>query len=89
MAYQDLVRQLAKACRFIAHEFSEHRLPTTAKDPLQAIAEATPHLPLTHSISAVVILAQIRSMVIDLLELTGMDYLAAREWFLIWTEPMA
>ena len=79
VAYQDLVRQLAEACRFIAHEFSEHRLPTTAKDPLQAIAEATPHLQLTHSISAVVILAQIRSMVADLMELTGMEYTEARE----------
>jgi uncharacterized membrane protein YgaE (UPF0421/DUF939 family) len=79
VAYQDLVRQLAEACRFIAHEFSEHRLPTTAKDPLRAIAEATSHLHLTHSISAVVILAQARSMVADMMQLTGMEYADARE----------
>src|SRR5215218_9170882 len=79
VAYQDLVQRLAKACRFIAHEFSEHRLPKTAKDPLREIAEATPHLQLTHSISAIVILAQIRSMVADLMELTGMEYVEARE----------
>ena len=79
MAYQDLVRRLAEACRFIAHEFSEHRLPTAAKDRLRDIAEATPHLQLTHSISAVVILAQTRSMVTDLLELTGLQYGEARE----------
>jgi uncharacterized membrane protein YgaE (UPF0421/DUF939 family) len=79
LAYQDLVRQLAEACRFIAHELSEHRLPAAAKDRLREIAEATPHLQLTHSISAVVILAQIRSMVSDLMELTGMEYAEARE----------
>ncbi len=79
VAYQDLVRRLAEACTFIAHEFSEHRLPTAAKDRLREIAEATPHLQLTHSISAVVILAQIRSIVTDLMELTGMEYVEARE----------
>ena len=79
VTYQDLVRRLAEVCRFIAHEFSEHRLPTAAKDQLREIAEATPHLHLTHSISAVVILAQIRSIVTDLMELTGMEYLEARE----------
>jgi uncharacterized membrane protein YgaE (UPF0421/DUF939 family) len=79
VTYQDLVRRLAEACRFIAHEFSEHRLPTAAKDQLRDIAEATPHLHLTHSISAVVILAQIRSIVTDLMELTGMEYVEARE----------
>ena len=79
VTYQDLVRRLAEVCRFIAHEFSEHRLPTAAKDQLREIAEATPHLHLTHSISAVVILAQIRSTVTDLMELTGMEYVEARE----------
>ena len=79
VAYQDLVRRLAEACRFIAHELIEHRLPTTAKDRLREIAEASAHLQLTHSISAVVILAQIRSIVTDLMELTGMEYAEARE----------
>jgi uncharacterized membrane protein YccC len=78
-AYQDLVRRLAEASRFIAHELSEHRLPTAAKDRLREIAKATAHLQLTHSISAVVILAQIRSTVTDLMELTGMEYIEARE----------
>jgi len=79
LAYQHLVRRLAEACRFIAHEFSEHRLPTAAKDQLREIAEATSHLQLTHAISAVVILAQIRSMITDLMELTGMEYAEARQ----------
>jgi uncharacterized membrane protein YgaE (UPF0421/DUF939 family) len=79
VAYQEVVRRLAEACRFIAHEFSEHRLPTAARDRLREIAEATPHLQLTHSLSAVVILAQTRSMVVDLMELTGLQYGEARE----------
>jgi uncharacterized membrane protein YgaE (UPF0421/DUF939 family) len=80
VANQELVRRLAEACRFIAHEFSEHRLPNAARDRLREIAEATSHLQLTHSISAVVILAQTRSMVTDLMELTGMEYVEAREF---------
>jgi uncharacterized membrane protein YgaE (UPF0421/DUF939 family) len=78
-AYQDLIRRLADVCRLIAKELAERRIPTAARDQLREIAEATSHLQLSHSISAVVILAQIRSMVSDLMELTGMEYAEARE----------
>ena len=37
------------------------------------------HLPVADSISAVVILAQARSMLVDLMELTGLDYADARD----------
>jgi uncharacterized membrane protein YgaE (UPF0421/DUF939 family) len=77
--YQDLIRRLAEACRFIAKELAERRLPTTARDQLREIGEASAHLQLTGSMSAVVILAQTRSMVVDLIQLTGMDYHEARE----------
>ncbi len=43
------------------------------------MGETSAHLELDATISAVVILAQIRSMTADLLELTGMDYTEARE----------
>jgi uncharacterized membrane protein YgaE (UPF0421/DUF939 family) len=79
VAYQDLIRQLADACRFVARELAEGRLPTAARDELRRIGEASARQPLTQSISADVILAQIRSMVTDLLQLTGMDYSEARE----------
>jgi len=78
-AYGDLMRELAEACRFLARELAEGRLPTVARDQLREIGEATAHQQLTQSISANVILAQIRSMVSDLLQLTGMDYFEARE----------
>jgi uncharacterized membrane protein YgaE (UPF0421/DUF939 family) len=78
-AYQDLIRRLAEVCRFIARELEQQRLPTTARDQLREIGEASAHLQLTASMSAVVILAQTRSMVADLMQLTGMDYHEARE----------
>jgi hypothetical protein len=78
-AYQHLMRRLAEASRFIAAELEAHRLPTAAMDQLQEIGKASAHLQLAASISAVVILAQTRSLVADMMELTGMDYLEARE----------
>ena len=78
-AYQDLIRRLAEVCRFIARELEEQQLPTAARDQLRKIGEASAHLQLTGSMSAVVILAQTRSMVADLMQLTGMDYYEARE----------
>jgi uncharacterized membrane protein YgaE (UPF0421/DUF939 family) len=78
-AYQDLIRRLAEVCRFRARELEEQRLPTAARDELREIGEASAHLQLTGSMSAVVILAQLRSMVADLMQLTGMDYHEARE----------
>ena len=62
-----------------ATELAERRLPLAARDQLRGIGEATAHQELTHSVSAVVILAQTRSIVVDLIELTGMDYQEARE----------
>jgi uncharacterized membrane protein YgaE (UPF0421/DUF939 family) len=79
-AYQDLMRRLAEAFRFIAAELGARRLPTAARDRLREIGEASAHLQLAASISAVVILAQTRSLVADMMELTGMDYLEAREF---------
>jgi hypothetical protein len=62
-----------------AKELAERRLPTAAKDRLREIGEASVHVQLTYSMSAVVILAQTRSIVIDMMQLTGMDYFEARE----------
>jgi len=78
-AYQALIRRLAEASRLIAKELAEHRLPTAARDQLREIAETSAHLPLTESMSAVVILAQTRSMVADMMQLTGIEYADARE----------
>jgi uncharacterized membrane protein YgaE (UPF0421/DUF939 family) len=77
--YLKAMGDLANVCRFMAGELRLYRLPRAARERLEAIGRETAHLPVDESMSAVVILAQIRSMTADLLELTGMDYEHARE----------
>jgi uncharacterized membrane protein YgaE (UPF0421/DUF939 family) len=77
--YRAQMTALAEVMRFMAIELRNSRLPTKARDRLITIGRATSHLELSESISAVVILAQVRSITADLLELTGMDYAEARE----------
>jgi uncharacterized membrane protein YgaE (UPF0421/DUF939 family) len=77
--YLTAIADLSSACRFMAGELRHYRLPRAARERLEVIGRATAHLPVDESLSAVVILAQIRSMTADLLELTGMDYEHARE----------
>jgi hypothetical protein len=69
---------LAEVMRFMAIELRNGRLPTRARDRLVAVGRDTSHLELAGSLSAVTILAQVRSITADLLELTGMDYAEAR-----------
>jgi len=78
-SYLDLMDQLAEVMRFMAIELKSRRLPTGARPRLVAAGDASSHLELVDSISAVVVLAQLRSMISDLLELTGMSYADARE----------
>jgi hypothetical protein len=66
-------------CRLMANELEQHRLPTAAKDRLRALALDNSRVELSDSLDVVVILAQTRSMIVDLLELTGVGYLEARE----------
>jgi hypothetical protein len=77
--YHDLIRRLAETSRFIARELEGRRLPTAARDRLIEIGETSAHLDLADSMSAVVILAQTRSLVADMMGLAGVDYLEARE----------
>lgn len=75
----DLMERLGDVAAFMASELEEGRFPEAARDRLLEIGEVSSHAGLRQGISAVVILAQIRSMTTDLLELTGMDYRHARE----------
>src|SRR3954470_16304795 len=70
--YLELVNRLARTAWFMAEELDEGRLPSAARDDLVAAAEASSHLELADSLSAIAILAQARSMIVDLLELTGL-----------------
>jgi hypothetical protein len=77
--YLVLVAQLAEVVQNMASELYDGRLPAGSRKRLVALAEQSSHLPLHDSISAVVILAQCRSMLVDLMELTGLDNAEARE----------
>jgi uncharacterized membrane protein YgaE (UPF0421/DUF939 family) len=78
-SYLDLMDQLAEVIRFMSIELKARRLPTGARKRLVRVGDASSHVELVESLSAVVILAQLRSMTADLLELTGIDYSEARE----------
>ena len=77
--YLDVITGLARTARFMAEELDAGRLPAAARGDLVATAEASSHLELASSLSAVAILAQTRSMVVDLLELTGLGPDDARD----------
>lgn len=78
-AYIDLMADLAELVTAMADDLSHQRLPTAARDRLAEIGIATSRLPIHESLSAVVLLAQVRSLVVDLMELTGLTAGEARE----------
>lgn len=78
LSYIVVLEELADVISFMAGEMYQQRLPTAARDRLVAVGEATSDLPIHESLSAAVVLAQVRSMVVDLLELTGLSSAEAR-----------
>jgi uncharacterized membrane protein YgaE (UPF0421/DUF939 family) len=78
-SYLALMESLATTMRYMSLQLSERHLPTAAREQLIELAVESSHAKLLDSISAVVILAQLRSMIADLLQLTGMDYEEARK----------
>jgi len=78
-SYLALVDLVADAADAIAEEFAAGRLPAAARDMLADIAEQTAIQNLQGGLSAAVVLAQVRSIVVDLLQLTGLSAEEARE----------
>ena len=78
-SYLRLLESNAGLAERMAIELHEGKLPVAARKQLVAAARESSHLPVADSISAVVILAQARSILVDLMELTGLDYADARE----------
>lgn len=76
--YLEMLGALAQVIDECAAELFARRLPTAKLDMLHALAERTAHVPVLPSLSASVILAQMRSMLVDLMELCGEDYTDAR-----------
>lgn len=78
-SYLRLMDDVAEVTEFMAAEMTAGRLPTAAKERLVVIADGSSHLPMAKTLSAVVILAQLRSMLVDLLQVIGIDNATARE----------
>jgi uncharacterized membrane protein YgaE (UPF0421/DUF939 family) len=78
-AYLALVDRVAEACDVIAVELTAGRLPVAAREPLADIAQQTAILRLQGGLSSAVVLAQVRSIVVDLLQMTGLSAAEARE----------
>jgi uncharacterized membrane protein YgaE (UPF0421/DUF939 family) len=78
-AYSVLTADLADAIEVVARELDADRMPADARPALLAVAAATGQVERSDDLSAEVILAQIRSVIADLLLLTGMDALEATD----------
>ncbi len=73
-----LLLGLAEAAEAVAGEVGEQRSAETSRRLLAQVADDSTHVPTGTTLSGDVVLAQIRSMVVDLLELTGLDADQAR-----------
>ena len=78
-AYALLAADLAVACDQVAAELSQNRMAFEAQDAVLAVGAATGQVDRADDLSAEAILAQLRSVVTDLLLLTGMEPLEATD----------
>jgi uncharacterized membrane protein YgaE (UPF0421/DUF939 family) len=77
--YAAFLRDLAAITDRIAEELKADRMATDARDALTALARTSSDLPRSPALSAEVVLAQMRSILADLLAVTGLDPLAATD----------
>jgi uncharacterized membrane protein YgaE (UPF0421/DUF939 family) len=77
--YLLLCEDLADAVDELADELADDRMATAARGALLRIGEGTAEVERVADLSADVVLAQIRSTIVDLLQITGMDVLEATD----------
>ncbi|SDE18105.1 FUSC family protein [Auraticoccus monumenti] len=77
--YLVLLDELVDVLGYMAGELYEARLPTAAQKRLVRLGQHTARSDLDASLSNIVVLAQIRSMTVDLLQLCGLSYVDARD----------
>lgn len=77
--HRDILAELADIVRSMAHELYERRLPVSAQGRIVRLARHTSSIGLDGSLSSIVVLAQVRSMLADLLHLSGLSYSDARD----------
>jgi uncharacterized membrane protein YgaE (UPF0421/DUF939 family) len=71
--YRELLARLAEATDTIARALAENASPEVGRRALLDVAVGTSQLPRTTSLVTESVLAQLRSVVVDLLQLTGLD----------------
>jgi uncharacterized membrane protein YgaE (UPF0421/DUF939 family) len=77
--YAALLRDLAAVTDQMAAELAADRMATVVRDALAELGRRSAELPRTPSLSADVVLAQSRSLLADLLAVTGLDPMDATE----------
>jgi uncharacterized membrane protein YgaE (UPF0421/DUF939 family) len=77
--YAAFLRELASATDRMAGELKSDRMAVDARAPLVGLAHRSSTLPRSPVLSAEVVLAQMRSLLADLLAVTGMDPLEATD----------
>jgi hypothetical protein len=78
-AYSVLTSELAAAVEVVALELDADRIAVAAQPALLSVGRATGEVERTEDLSGEVVLAQIRSVIADLLLLTGMDPIEATD----------
>lgn len=77
--YAVFIRELASVCEEMIAELKADRMASAVRDSLVALGEQSNDLPRTGVLSAEVVLAQIRSLIADLLAVSGLDRLEATD----------
>ena len=78
-AYAVLAHDLADAADQVAAELAENRMAVAAQAALLAVADATGQVERSEVLAAEAVLAQLRSVIVDLLMVTGMDQLESTD----------
>jgi uncharacterized membrane protein YgaE (UPF0421/DUF939 family) len=78
-AYVRLCEDLADVVEEMAEELAANRMASEGRASLLRLGEATAEVERVADLSADVVLAQIRSIIVDLLQITGLDVLEATD----------
>jgi len=78
-SYAMLAAELADAVELVAQELAADRMAEKARPAILAVGQATGHVERSDVLAAEVILAQLRSIVVDLLLLTGMGQMESSD----------
>jgi hypothetical protein len=78
-SYAQLALDLADAADVVVDELTAQRMAVEARTPILAVGEASGLVERTEELTAEVVLAQLRSVVVDLLMVTGMDQLQSTD----------